>query len=710
MAYAWDVMRPWHDRGPQGPSLRAAGIALSALAAMATAAGCLRSGSPLIPYQDDAGPPPAIVLGGDDAGRLGDVDLGDPFAITGLQPSHGPWTGGTHATIAGRGFSSSIQVWIGSTQLDPSAVLASDPTRASVVTPQGTPGAADVRVRNVATAEERTLAAGFFYDSFVVSPDTGATTGGTRIALQGSGTQWANTSTVAIDGMPCTAVSVTDATHLSCTTPAGSPGTQDVTVTNADGTLDQARDAFTYSDSPDGYRGGLSGGTLSGSLTVLAFDALTGAPLTGGRAIAGSSIATAILGTFDSSGTVRLSGASLNGTVTVTVAAKCHQPITFVDVPVDTVTAYLDPELDPSCGQGDPPSSGNYYATSNGSIVGELVWPTGPEFSNASWANVPMPTGNQRRAAYVFPTTANPLDPFQLPSTYFATTPDSTGEVGFQYSATAQPGNQTLYALAGLEDRTVSPPWFEPYAMGVARGVLVQPGQQTSGIDIPISTLLDHAVITEPQPPQPTPLGPDRLLSTLAIDVGASQFAILPQGTISSLLPISGQVSFVGAPSLDGTLSGCLYDLTASAVTGANGLAPMSVVNRVETTVANDPVTVGGFFAIPTLVQPSAANWSGTHITLQATGAIDLVDVQITSGNGLVTWQIVAPGSDLSFDVPDLSQIAGVTSLVHGPTVITFAIARVTSFQYASLRYGQFAAVPSGAWSAFALDTTTGSY
>jgi IPT/TIG domain-containing protein len=710
MAYAWDVMRTWRDRGPRRPSLRAAGLALSSLAAIATAAGCLRSGSPLIPYQDDAGPPPAIVLGGDDAGRLGDVDLGDPFAITGLQPSHGPWTGGTHATIAGRGFSSSIQVWIGSTQLDPSAVLASDPTRASVVTPQGTPGAADVRVRNIATAEERTLAAGFFYDSFVVSPDTGATTGGTRIALQGSGTQWASTSTVAIDGMPCTAVSVTDATDLSCTTPAGSPGTQDVTVTNADGTLDQARDAFTYSDSPDGYRGGLSGGTLSGSLTVLAFDALTGAPLTGGRAIAGSSIATAILGTFDSSGTVRLSGASLNGTVTITVAAKCHQPITFVDVPVDTVTAYLDPELDPSCGQGDPPSSGNYYATSNGSVVGELVWPTGPEFSNASWANVPMPTGTQRRAAYVFPTTANPLDPFQLPSTYFATTPDSTGEVGFQYSATAQPGNQTLYALAGLEDRTVSPPWFEPYAMGVARGVLVQPGQQTSGIDIPISTLLDHAVITQPQPPQPTPLGPDRLLSTLAIDVGASQFAILPQGTISSLLPISGQVSFVGAPSLDGTLSGCLYDLTASAVTGANGLAPMSVVNRIETTVANDPVTVGGFFAIPALLQPSAANWSGTHITLQATGAIDLVDVQITSGNGLVTWQIVAPGSDLSFDVPDLSQIAGVTSLVPGPTVITFAIARLTSFQYASLRYGQFAAVPSGAWSAFALDTTTGSY
>ena len=324
--------------------------AIAWLAAVATMTGCLRSGPPLAPYQDDAGAAPAIVLGSSDAGRLADVDLGDPFAITGLQPSHGPWTGGTHATVAGRGFSSLIQIWIGSSQLDPSAVFASYPTHASVVTPQGTPGPADVRVRNVATAEERTLAAGFFYDAFVVSPDTGATTGGTRITLQGSGTHWTDASTVAVGGRPCTAADVTDPTDLACTTPAGSPGTQDVTVTNADGTIDQARDAFTYSDSPDGYRGGLSGGALSGALEVLAFDSWTGAPLAGGRAIAGSTIATAILGTFDSSGVARLTGPSLNGKATVTIAAKCHQPITFVDVPVDTVTAYLAPELDPSCG------------------------------------------------------------------------------------------------------------------------------------------------------------------------------------------------------------------------------------------------------------------------------------------------------------------------------------------------------------------------
>ena len=44
------------------------------------------------------------------------------------------------------------------------------------------------------------------------------------------------------------------------------PGAKDVVVTAQDKTSVQAREAFTYDDSPDGYRGGLSGGALNGQL------------------------------------------------------------------------------------------------------------------------------------------------------------------------------------------------------------------------------------------------------------------------------------------------------------------------------------------------------------------------------------------------------------------------------------------------------------
>jgi hypothetical protein len=666
------------------------------------------SGPALDPVIEDGGTPPPTSLG-DDASVRDDLSLGPPFAVSGLQPSHGPWSGGTRTTITGRGFSSDIQVWFGSTQLASSDIFASDPTQAAVTTPPGAPGPVDVHVRNVETASDAILPSGFVYDSFAVTPSTGSTTGGTRIALAGNGTAWTSSSTVTIGGNPCTAVIVSDATDIACTTPAASgPGSESVLVTNTDGTTDQADDAFVYSDSPDGYRGGLYGGALSGTLNVLAFDAWTGVPLTGAQAIAGSSLATAVIGTIGAAGAVQLTDPSLTGMVTVTVAGSCHQPMTYVDVPVDTVTVYLPPTLSPAC-QGDPASTGNYIPTDLGEIAGELVWNGGIEFQRSPWNNVPMPGPGERQAAYVFVASNTLSGALQLPSPSSATLPTTGGMLGYAYTLSAVPGNQTIYALAGLEIDSDAGDIvrFEPYAMGVVRGVPVQPNVNVTGVDIPMTSLLNHTVTTVPQPPAPSPMGPDRLYSDLGIDVGAGFYALLPQGAITNLLPVSGNVSFVGAPALDQTLSGARYALAASAVTGPNGGLPVSVVTGIETTDSNDPVTVGGFFQIPTLVQPSAGTWSGTQVQLQATGPVDIADVIVVSGNGLVEWEIVAPGTDLSFSLPDLSQVPGVDSLVHGPISTQFAIARINGFQYGQLTSGQLSA---SSWSAYAENVAQGSY
>ncbi|MBV9945268.1 MAG: IPT/TIG domain-containing protein [Myxococcales bacterium] len=687
---------------------KAASLARGAIAAAALAvvAACLPGTGPLLnEFQDDAGQlPPTVVIG--DGGVLGDVNLGDPFTLVGLLPSHGPFSGGTHATISGRGFSSNVQVWFGGAEVDPNDVFASSPTRVSVVSPPGQPGPVPVRLRNVATGQERVLPAGFVYDAFDVSPDAGATAGGTRIALHGSGTRWAPTSTVSVGGQPCAAVTVAGPTDLTCTTPPGSPGATDVTVHNADGSTDQAREVYTYGDSSDGYRGGLFGNALAGSMTVIAFDSDTSTPLAGGTAIAGSNLATATTAVFDATGVARINSPSLQGKVTVTVAAKCHQPTTFVDVPVDTVTAYLNPILDPSCG-GDPPVSGAGAVVLLGQVSGELVWKGGVEFELAPWTNVPAPQGNERMAAYLFPATGNPLEAFQLPPASNAVTPDARAVVGYSYTAFVRPGNQTLYAVAGLEDRSVSPPRFQAYALGVARGILVQPGASTLNIDIPMDAVFDHTLATVPNPPAGSPAGPDRLLSTLAIDLGAGQFAVLPQGTTTSLLPAPGGVDFVGVPALSGSLANAAYNVTAQAVTGAAASPPLSVVSQLETTDANDPLRVAGFLGVPTPIQPPSGAWDGRHVAMQVGGSADLAVVNVTSGNGLVTWTIVAPGNDLRFEVPDLAQVAGVGTLARGPITTNFYAARVPSFSYDNLRYGQ---ISTRAWSAYAQNVTAGSY
>src|SRR5208282_4478736 len=140
----------------------------------------------------------------------------------------------------------------------------------------------------------------------------------------------------------------------------------------------------------------------------------------------------------------------------------------------------------------------------------------------------------QQQVAYVFTTNGSASATFGLPPLSSATTPASSGTMGYGYTLEASPGNQTVYALAGIEYPTENPPVFVPYAMGVVRGVAVEPNAQVVGVNIPMSTVFNHTLTTVPMPPPGTPIGPDRLVSTLAIGFGASGFAILPQGTITT--------------------------------------------------------------------------------------------------------------------------------------------------------------------------------
>lgn len=683
--------------------------ALTCAAFLTVLEACLPGGGPPLLEDEDAA---GGSLGLEDDGGLSrtDVDLGDPFALGGLSPSHGPFTGGTRALMNGRGFSSKLRVFLGDTEVPPASFLASDPTRAAIVTPAGPPGFVDVRIRNDETAQERVLKDGFYYDAFVVSPDTGATSGGTRITISGSGTAWASGTTVSIGGIDCTNVVVDGPTKLECVTPEGTVGSKDVTVTTLGGTSTQAREAFTYTDSPDGYRGGLSGGALDGRVRVLAFDSMTGTPIAGAFAIAGTSLATGIVQKTTASGVTEISGIT-GDKVTITVAAKCHQPMSFVDVPVDTVTAYIDPVLDVSCIEGDPPSGGGGTGRYGGVIEGELIFPGQGEFQRMAWTTVPAPTRpTERRAAYVFEAASSPSGAFRLPDASEAITPDTSGTNGYSFSIVTFPGNITIYVVAGLEDRSVDPPSFVPYSMGIARGVTVPAQTRVIGVDVAMDILFDHQVTLAPTPPAPGPRGPDRLASSVALTLGATGYAILPRGTSVVPLPAPATVPFVGVPSLDHAIAGEQYVLGAVAATGSNLGLPASVVSRIRTTNANDPVALGGFLGVPVLSEPNSGTWGGTHVEFSgANGPVDLSLVQIASQGGLVSWTVVAPGGVTSFDLPDISQLPGddYVGLLPGAISTTVYVARIDDFSYGRLRSGQLA---KSVWNAYAFDALDGVY
>lgn len=573
------------------------------------------------------------------------------------------------------------------------------------MTPPGTAGPVNLIVQDGSDAStRRTLPGGFVYDALYASPNSGPVAGGTVIQIIGQGTAWDATTTAKIDQLPCTTLTLDSPTQLTCTVPADTQGGKTITVVTGSETL-LVLDAYTYEDSTNGFKGGLSGSPLAGKLTVLVYDNYSGDAIPGALVLAGSDASTAVQAMTDLSGVAVLDDPSLTTAQTVTVAAKCHSLISFVAEPVDTVTAYLDPVLSPACASsGDPPPVGGQVG-SLGEVAGELVWPETGEFMKGGWLTVPSPIGpNQHQVAYVFTPASEPTQAFTLPPESTAVTPTTPGTLGYQFTAEDWPGNRSFYAIAGIQDDSKSPPEFFGYVMGAVNGVPVLPGQVTSTVYISMTKTLDQALKLNVAGPAPGPAGPDRLDATVAVHLGPDGYALLPAGQQSPFLPVQGDLSFVGLPSLDTTLTGALYVISASAVTGSTATAPLSVVSSLETNTTSQVINVNGFVSVPLLTTPAiGSTWDGMHLaTTFPTGGVppDLTVYDIAMAGGLVHWTVAAPGGSQAITLPSLAGFPD-EALLGGPISIGVYGGKVLNFNYGRLLYQQM--TPQG-MTAYSLD------
>jgi hypothetical protein len=658
---------------------------------------------------DDAGTPDAISLeDGDVPDASPDaLDLA-PHAVLGIDPPHGPFAGGTLVMIRGNGFDSDARVWFGDVEAPRENVTPIDPQRIQVLTPPGAAGAVDVVVQNGKAESTRgTLDDGFTYDLFFATPASGPTSGGTIVTIQGDHTEWDDDTQVEIDRRPCAELSVAGPTKLYCTTPPSDAGAKVLSVV-VDGERQDVLDGFTYGNSDDGFKGGLSGQPLSNTqqLTVLAFDNIEGRALPGVSVLAGDDVGSGQVKRTDKNGVVTFSG-DLGEKQTVTLAVKCFQPITFYDVPVDHVTAYLDPVLSPACGKlGELPPGGGTPGVGS-SVAGEVVWPLDGELRRRGWSNVPPPaTETEKYVAYVFRLADSADEPFRLPSSGSTVTLESVGAVGYKFYQSTSPGNFTMYALAGLEDSSQNPRRFTAYAMGILRGVAVKPGKTSEAVYIQVDVPLDHALTVTLDPPTPGPRGPDRIRASVAVQIQDQGFAILPSGNVERSLPGSTSFSFVGVPPLVGTLAGTKYILGARAVSGENGGVPLSVVGSFSATSTAKTLDLGGFVPLPVLTQPAPnSNWDlrSLAITQAKDGQrVDLTVVRVQGGGGLYEWTLVAPGAPSKLALPNLAELAPDAALPVGSLAVATSLAHIEEFTYGSLRYRQLS--PRG-WNAYATDT-----
>ena len=637
-----------------------------------------------------------------------------PHAVLGVDPPHGSFAGGNLALVRGNGFTSNARVWVGGVELAPSALVPIDPQRIQLTVPAGHAGAVDVAVQNGDdTSTSAVLTGGYSYDQFYADPATGPTSGGTLITLQGDGTNWADDTQVIIDQSPCVVTKVTSAQQLGCTTPPGTQGSKAIRITTADGVEVDVLDAFAYSNSDNGFKGGLSGDALGENLRVLAFDNISGLALPGATVIVGSTLADADVLQTDKNGVAVDSTPGLGPKRTVTIARKCYQPQTFVDVAVDTVTAFLDPVLSAACipPQGQlPPSGGN--GTYGAKVDGQIVWPATAEFMRDGWLGVPQPkSSDEQLVAYVLRLSTSATARFQLPSASEAITPSSAGDRGYAFSSFGLPGNFTLYALAGVENRALNPPVFTAYQMGLVRGVAAQAGEVKSDVFVQIDVDLDQALTLNLSAPTVTERGPDRIQASASVHVGSEGYAILPTGYISRLLPSTRSLSFVGVPALVGSLLGTNYAATARAVTGEAGGTPLSVVGLVSATTTSNPLQTDQFVEVPALDAPAPNSaWDGRSLASSrvAGGAtVDLVLYDLESDGGLIAWKVVTPGTTTAFTVPELNALDPTLGLGHGALTITVSAAKIADFAYGALSYRN---LTSRGWTAYAQDVFYASY
>ncbi|REJ96181.1 MAG: hypothetical protein DWQ34_04640 [Planctomycetota bacterium] len=173
--------------------------------------------------------------------------------ISSVTPNTGPTTGGTAVTITGSEFAAGASVTFGGVPAAGVAVVSS--TLVTCSTPANVPGGCDVKVTNPDT-QFATLPGGFVYTSpppvlpaiSSVTPNTGQTTGGTSVTINGSG--FATGAGVTFAGVPAAGVTVSSSTQIACSTPANMPGGCDVKVTNPDTQFATLPGGFVYTSPP----------------------------------------------------------------------------------------------------------------------------------------------------------------------------------------------------------------------------------------------------------------------------------------------------------------------------------------------------------------------------------------------------------------------------------------------------------------------------
>jgi hypothetical protein len=168
-------------------------------------------------------------------------------SVTSVTPTSGPTTGGTSVTIGGSGFTGATAVSFGGTAATSFSV--SSDTSIMATSPAESAGTVDVTVTTpggtsaMSASDHYTFVAPPVVTS--ITPNQGPTSGGTSVAITGTG--FTGATAVHFAGAAATGVVVNTDTSVTAVSPIHLPGAVNITVTTPDGTSAlSSADVFTY--------------------------------------------------------------------------------------------------------------------------------------------------------------------------------------------------------------------------------------------------------------------------------------------------------------------------------------------------------------------------------------------------------------------------------------------------------------------------------
>ncbi len=642
-----------------------------------------------VPARGSAGRKVDVSAGGAGSGTL---NGGYTYRLTvaAISPSRGPSTGGTNASVTGTGLPPDAEIHVGA--LKATNLGTPTETQADIKTPRGSGGGpSDVWVREAADPEnEAVLEGAFTFDEPLsigrVQPERGAIAGGTLVTVLGAG--FGDGTVVNFGPNRAKDIKVVDSHTLTCRTPKGEVGSVDVTVERLT-EKDTLAGGFAYFD-PRSISGGLSGGPLVGTLNVTVLDSTPGffgLPVPLAQVLLGSDGNTPFQGLTDARGQITFSDPSLVKAQTVTVWKNGYETTTVTSVISENLTVFISRtggDGNPSPPPPPPPPS---------MISGRVTGFKAPRALNQ----------NESLEARVFIAQgsfyAGP--PFRAPPSFQGQKWIVTTDGG-EYLLFTGAGLRAVYAVMGVKNRQTGA--FEPYLMGIRRGITTSADNPAVNQDIVLDMHLDMTVPVTIDSPIQIDGSPSVNTVYAWLDLGAEGFIPNPNnwgtGTApsSSVTSVGATMQFPSFPRLDGANFVFLNEAAGAQV------YPVSYYFRRQPGDLTKGITIGPMLPTPTITQPTSAGLNGTISWTVAPGPtpnIHQVLILKPTLFGTVTlWSIVLPGTETQVVLPPPALQKLEDEEAESTLLVAIFSARSPKFNYAQWTYDALTGVT---WSSYTI-------